>query len=60
MVDKLIKEFATAKYDTEGSVLATSIVDKMDDIFELKAYLKKLIQEDISVGIGIIKTNKQK
>lgn len=60
MVDKLIKEFATAKYDIEGSVLATSIVDKMDDISELKAYLKKLIQADISVGIGIIKTNKQK
>jgi len=60
MVDKLIKEFATAKYNTEGSVLATGIVDKMEDISELKAYLKKLIQADISVGIGIIKTNAQK
>ncbi|MBQ8803650.1 MAG: hypothetical protein IJZ53_08465 [Tyzzerella sp.] len=60
MVDKLIKEFATAKYDTEGSVLAKNIVDKMDDISELKTYLKSLIQEDISVGIGIIKTDMKK
>jgi len=60
MVDKLIKEFAIAKYDTEGSVLATSIVDKMKDISELKTYLKKLIQADISIGIGIIKANSKK
>ena len=56
MIDKLIREFAVAKYDTEGSALATDIVDKIDDISELKAYLKQLIQNDITVGIGIIKS----
>ena len=60
MVDKLIKQYASAKYDTEGSVLATRIVDAMDDIDTLKAYLKKLIQDDISVGLSIIKNESHK
>ncbi|PNV63005.1 hypothetical protein C0033_05615 [Clostridium sp. chh4-2] len=55
MVEKLIKEYASARYDTEGSVIATNIVDAMDDINMLKEYLKKLIQDDISVGLSIIK-----
>ncbi len=60
MVDRLIKEFATARYDTEGCVIATGIVEAMDDISTLKAYLKKLIQDDMSVGISIIKNEGQK
>lgn len=60
MVDKLIKEYASARYDTEGSVIAMSIVDAMDDINTLKEYLKKLIQDDISVGLSIIKNEGQK
>ena len=31
----------------------------MTDIEQLKDYLKKLIQSDMSVGIGIIKDDKQ-
>lgn len=60
MVDKLIREYASAKYDTEGSVMATDIVDAMDDINTLKTYLKKLIQDDISVGLSIIKNESQR
>lgn len=60
MVDKLIREYASARYDTEGSVIATNIVDAMDDINTLKEYLKKLIQDDISVGLSIIKNADRK
>lgn len=60
MVDKLIKEYASAKYDTEGSILATTIVDEMEDIETLKTYLKKLIQDDMSVGLSIIKNENHK
>lgn len=59
MVDKLIKEYATAKYDTEGSVIATKIVEDINDIDELKKYLKDLIKSDISIGLGIIKNKKK-
>ena len=59
MVDKLVTEYASAKYDTEGSVIATTIVEGMNDINELKSYLKGLIQSNISIGIGII-NNKEK
>ena len=59
MIEKLIKEYALARYDTEGSIRATQIVDGMTDIEQLKDYLKKLIQSDMSVGIGIIKDDKQ-
>jgi hypothetical protein len=59
MVDKLVKEYAAAKYDTEGSMRASQIVEEMTDINELKKYLKKLIQSDMSVGLGIIKDDKR-
>lgn len=59
MIEKLIKEYALARYDTEGSIRATQIVDGITDIDQLKDYLKKLIQSDISVGIGIIKDDKK-
>lgn len=59
MIDKLVKEFAAARYDTEGSTRAAQIVEEMTDIDELKNYLKKLIQSDMSVGIGIIKDGKK-
>ena len=60
MVDKLIREYASAKYDTEGSILATNIVDAMEDIETLKTYLKKLIQDDMAVGLSIIKNESHK
>lgn len=59
IVDKLIREYASARYDTEGSIIATNIVDAMDDINTLKTYLKKLIQDDMSVGLSIIKNEGQ-
>ncbi len=55
LIDKLIKEYALAKYATEGCVSANNILDSMDDIGVLKDYLRKLIQNDISVGLSIIK-----
>jgi hypothetical protein len=55
----LIREYAAAKYDTEGSTIAANIVSNMTDIDELKKYLLKLIQSDMSVGIGIIKDDKK-
>lgn len=58
-IDKLIREYAAAKYDTEGSTIAANIVSNMTDIDELKKYLLKLIQSDMSVGIGIIKDDKK-
>lgn len=58
-IDRLIKEYAAAKYDTEGSIRATQIVEGMTDIDTLKKYLKQLIQSDMSVGIGIIKDDKK-
>ncbi len=59
MVDKLVKEYAAARYDTEGSIRASQIVEEMTDINELKRYLKKLIQSDMSVGLGFIKDDKR-
>ena len=56
-IDALIKDYAEARYNTEGNVRASQIVDTMEDIDELKKYLKELIQTDMSVGIGIIKDN---
>ena len=58
-IDKLIQDYAAAKYDTEGSTIAANIVSNMTDIDELKKYLLKLIQSDMSVGIGIIKDDKK-
>lgn len=59
LIDKLIIELATNRYDIKGSAEATDIVDAIDDINTLKEYLKKLIQDDMSIGIGIIKNNKK-
>ena len=58
-IDKLVRDYAAARYDTEGSIRASQIVEEMTDIDELKNYLKKLIQSDMSVGIGIIKDDKK-
>ena len=58
-IDRLVKEYASAKYDTEGSIIALEIVENKTNIEELKSYLKKLIQSDMAVGIGIIKDDKK-
>ena len=52
-VAKKIKELAEAEYFAGGSDKAVSIIDIMDDI-QLKLYLKKLVKNNMTVGIEII------
>lgn len=48
-----VKELAEAEYHAGGSDRALSKIDKMDDSM-LKQYLKRLVKENMTVGIEII------
>jgi len=52
-VAKIIKQLAEAEYFAGGSDKAVSKIDKMDDI-QLKLYLKRLVKNNMTVGIEII------
>jgi hypothetical protein len=52
-VEKLIKEFAEAKYNAGGSDAALRKIEEMD-ADKLKLYLKQLIKDNMVVGIEII------
>ena len=53
-VNRRIREIAQAEYDAGGSVAALQEIDSMDDA-TLKIYLKRLVKENMTVGLEIIK-----
>lgn len=55
-LDKKIKDIAEAKYASEGCKKAIEKIDSMN-IEDIKRYVKELIQDNINVGIEIIKEN---
>lgn len=55
--ERLLSDIAYHKYNNGGSKLADEIVDTMNPQ-DLKDYIKKLIKENMAVGIEIIKTKK--
>ncbi len=48
-----IEKLANLKYRTGGNAVVMQCIDKMD-AEEAKTYLRKLVQEDVEVGISII------
>ena len=52
-VKNKIKQLAEAEYNAGGSEKALSIIEKMQDA-QLKDYLKRLIKENMAIGIEII------
>lgn len=56
-VATVLRNLAFQKYNNGGSELASNIVETMDTQ-DLKDYIKKLIKENMTVGIEIIKTKK--
>ena len=55
-VERKLSDFAKAKYDLEGCDRALSIIENMDE-YKLKAYLKRLVKDNMIVGMEIIKDN---
>ena len=49
-----LREFAQAQYDLSGSNKALEIIDNMDERM-LKSYLKRLVKDNMIVGMEIIK-----
>ena len=52
-VKNKIKQLAEAEYNAGGSDKALKIIDEMDDA-QLKKYLKRLVRENMTVGVEII------
>ena len=52
-VENKVKQLAEAEYNAGGSDKAVSKIDRMDDA-QLKLYLKRLVKENMTVGIEII------
>lgn len=52
-VENKIKQLAESEYNAGGSDKAVSKIDQMDDA-QLKLYLKRLVKENMTVGIEII------
>lgn len=57
-VENKIKQLAEAEYYAGGSDKALSKIDLMDDA-QLKLYLKRLVKENMTVGIEIITSGRQ-
>lgn len=55
-VEKRLKEMAEAKYNQGGYNLALEKIDNMDAA-DVKKYLKKMIQDNMVVGVEIIREN---
>ena len=53
-VESRIRQLAEARYNTGGSAKALEVIDEMDEA-KVKDYLKRLIRDNINVGIEIIK-----
>lgn len=54
-VENLLRQLAEKKYEMEGNIKALQIIEEMDEI-TVKSYLKKMIKENITVGMEIIKS----
>jgi len=57
-VQDRIKQLAKAEYNAGGSDKALQMIDSMDDA-TLKTYLKRLVKENMKVGIEIIRGGKK-
>jgi uncharacterized protein YlaN (UPF0358 family) len=55
LIKNKVKELAEAEYNAGGSDKALEIIDNMDDI-QLKKYLKRLVKDNMTVGVEIILT----
>ncbi|MGE4300414.1 MAG: hypothetical protein AB7F40_02305 [Victivallaceae bacterium] len=53
-VERKLKDLAQSKYDLEGSDKALAIIENMDE-HRLKSYLKRLVKDNMIVGMEIIK-----
>lgn len=53
-VDRKLKEFAEHEYSIKGNMKALAVIDKMDEAV-VKDYLKRLIKDNMFVGMEIIK-----
>ena len=49
-----IKKMASAEYNAGGSDEARKVIDAMADIEELRGWLKKLVENDMDLGVKII------
>lgn len=52
-IKKKVKQLADAEYDAGGSDKVLLKIDEMDDA-QLKEYLKRLVKDNITVGIEIL------
>lgn len=52
-IRKKVKQLAEAEYNAGGSDKALSKIDDMDDA-QLKQYLKRLVKDNITVGLEIL------
>jgi hypothetical protein len=53
-VKNKVKQLAEAEYNSGGSDKALHKIDEMDDLQQLKQYLKRLVKESMAVGIEIL------
>jgi len=53
-VKSKIKQLAEAEYDSGGSDKILQKIDKMEDLSQLKKYLKRLVKENIKFGMEIL------
>lgn len=49
-----IKKMASAEYNAGGSDEARKVIDAMADVEELRGWLKKLVENDMDLGVKII------
>ena len=52
-IEKKVRQLAEAEYNAGGSDKVLVKIDRMDDA-QLKQYLKRLVKENMTVGIEII------
>ena len=53
-VKNKVKQLAEAEYNSGGSDRALHKIDEMEDLQQLKQYLKRLVKESMAVGIEIL------
>jgi hypothetical protein len=59
-VKNTVKQLAEAEYNSGGSDKALHKIDELDDLQQLKQYLKRLVKEDMRVGIKILTSGDEK
>lgn len=53
-VENVLRKYAEAEYDKHGSIEALQVIENMDEV-KLKGYLRRLIKDNMIVGMEIIK-----